>query len=196
MWYNSSTIASYFIRKSEKIGKDISILKVIKLVYIAHGWKLALDNTPLINDEIQAWKYGPVMPELFNLLNKEEDNKKTSSAKISDPNIIAQSLIMEDKDILLLNRVFIKYMDFSDEEISELCHEKDTPWNKIYNNGKGRNEVISDKETSQYYKTQITKEEYNLLKQFLPIKTKQEAEKLLKDAGIMLKDGSMNPIYL
>ena len=46
--YSAKEIANYFLELSAK--KDISPLKIQKLVYIAHGWHLALYGEPLVQD--------------------------------------------------------------------------------------------------------------------------------------------------
>lgn len=54
--YSAKEIANYFLELSAK--KDISPLKIQKLVYIAHGWHLALYGEPLVQDELaEAWEY-------------------------------------------------------------------------------------------------------------------------------------------
>ena len=67
MCYISSTIAGYFIERSNQESAPLSVLQLIKLVYISHGWNLALNDIPLISDKIEVWKYGPVMPSLHKL---------------------------------------------------------------------------------------------------------------------------------
>lgn len=36
-----------------------------KLVYFAHGWNLAINQAPLIDDTIEAWPC-PVIPALYS----------------------------------------------------------------------------------------------------------------------------------
>lgn len=48
-------VANYFIEKSIESGNSVSPLQLIKLVYIAHGWTLALYKRPLINETVEVW---------------------------------------------------------------------------------------------------------------------------------------------
>ena len=65
MTNSAVAVANYFVRKSLETGKELTPMKVLKLVYIAHGWNLALYDEPLISDSIQAWKFGPVIPSVY-----------------------------------------------------------------------------------------------------------------------------------
>jgi len=63
----SFAAANYIIEKlnEEKID-DLTNLKLQKLLYFAYGVHLSLFNEKLFNDEIQAWKLGPVIPSVYN----------------------------------------------------------------------------------------------------------------------------------
>src|SRR5687768_9300066 len=66
--YNATSIANFFIQKGIEAGNPIDQMKVQKLVYFAHGWYLAITNQPLINEAIEAWRFGPVIPSLYHSL--------------------------------------------------------------------------------------------------------------------------------
>ena len=63
--YDSRQIANYLIRLSNKQNNRMSIMRVLKLAYMAHGWSLAIIDKPLINEYVQAWRYGPVIPSIY-----------------------------------------------------------------------------------------------------------------------------------
>ncbi len=50
--YDSRQIANWFIRRAPDDGQSMSIMHVLKLVYMAHGWTLATLDRPLIMDRI------------------------------------------------------------------------------------------------------------------------------------------------
>ena len=59
--YNCFDIAKKIIELSKKDNVSIDPMKLLKLVYIAL-W--CFSEKPLIINKVEAWKYGPVIPEL------------------------------------------------------------------------------------------------------------------------------------
>jgi len=58
---NVFDIADYILQKQG----PMSAMKLQKLVYYAQAWSLAWTDTPLFNEDIQAWSKGPVVPALY-----------------------------------------------------------------------------------------------------------------------------------
>ena len=60
-------VAQYFIIRAYQDGReaDMTNMKVQKLLYYTQCLHLALFDEPLITDEIQAWRYGPVCPPAY-----------------------------------------------------------------------------------------------------------------------------------
>jgi uncharacterized phage-associated protein len=65
--YSALDIANYFLYKAQEEGQELlSNLKLQKLVYYAQGLHLVIhDGQPLFEDKIEAWNYGPVVPDLY-----------------------------------------------------------------------------------------------------------------------------------
>lgn len=80
---NALSVANYFIELAQKDGKEIRPLKLMKLVYIAYGYALALLGRSIINqrfDKVEAWKLGPVIPSVyhsFKMYGNSNITKKT-----------------------------------------------------------------------------------------------------------------------
>lgn len=126
MSYTPKKIADYFLF----IGKDdenMTPMKLIKLVYIAHGWSLGLFDKPLINEAPQAWKYGPVIPSLYDEF-KSYGNKKITS-EVQKPEI-------DEETENFLNKVWTVYSKYNGVELSAKTHEPNTPWSIIWEKAK------------------------------------------------------------
>ena len=61
----ASEIADYFIYIANDTGSFISNLKLQKLVYYAQAWHLGIHDTPLFDQDFEAWVHGPAIPSLF-----------------------------------------------------------------------------------------------------------------------------------
>ncbi|MDR1369715.1 MAG: DUF4065 domain-containing protein [Dysgonamonadaceae bacterium] len=191
MCYVSSTIAGYFIEKSNKESAPLSVLQLIKLVYISHGWNLVLNDTPLISDRIEAWKYGPVMPSLHSLF---EGQNLTKDDLIEDF-LIEEANCIKFVHRILLNKVYAKYKHLTGDEFTNLMHQKDTPWYSVWDNGAGKDHPINNAATKLYYSHQINKTTFDSLPEYPSIESKEEAVRFLIKSGILLEDGNLNPIY-
>lgn len=59
--YTANDVADYILREMGAM----SAMKLQKLVYYSQAWSLVWDERPLFNEPIEAWKNGPVVPDLF-----------------------------------------------------------------------------------------------------------------------------------
>ena len=76
------TIANYFISKALADGIKLTLLQLIKLVYLAHGWHLGLTGRPLISETVQAWKYGPVIKSLYDRFKRYDSQPLDEDALV------------------------------------------------------------------------------------------------------------------
>jgi uncharacterized phage-associated protein len=77
-----------FLSYTDKEPEAVSNLKLQKLLYYAQALSLAKRNTPLFDDEIQAWTYGPVVKSVYNEYKEHDaDSIPDSLQKIDLPSI-------------------------------------------------------------------------------------------------------------
>lgn len=158
-------IANYFIDLAYKDHKPIRPLKLMKLVYIAHGYILALLDKPTEGsklEEVQAWQYGPVFPSVyysFKQYGRNPIDKKTTVFDFSDtefPDSVEITPMLTDEDAKSICKfVWRQYGKYSDSSLVETLHAEGTPWRKIYEAGK--NKIIPDSLTKEHYKKVIAK---------------------------------------
>jgi uncharacterized phage-associated protein len=67
-------VVSYFIMRAYEDGieAEMTNMKVQKLLYYSQSLHLALYDEPLFEDEIQAWRYGPVCPPAYKFYSNFE----------------------------------------------------------------------------------------------------------------------------
>lgn len=147
MTYRPNKIADYFLSKYGQ-EKGITPMKLIKLVYIAHGWYLGITDKTLIDENPEAWKYGPVIASLYHEYKHFGNNpiKKEFSEAVS---------LGDEKDEKFLDRIWSVYGKFSGTELSAKTHLFDTPWSKVWNSVKNANYLslqIPENYIKDYYK--------------------------------------------
>ena len=124
--YSSTTIANYFVAKSLSERVPLTPMKLLKLVYIAHGWFLGNHGKPLIYDQIQAWHYGPVIPVLYHLTKHR--GPKPLKAFVLSPFRARNEELLPDDIQGFLDLVWEEYRDYSGPELSRLTHQVNAPW--------------------------------------------------------------------
>ncbi|AYQ57739.1 hypothetical protein MS2017_2085 [Bathymodiolus thermophilus thioautotrophic gill symbiont] len=130
MVYSAITIANKFIDLAKDKGKYLTNMQLQKMVYIAHGYNLALRGTKLYYEDTRAWNFGPVVPELYEQLRQYGSNEVTKS--IGSDN--AEEL---DEDSLeIVKAVYENYKQYSGMQLSNLTHKENTPWSKSWKNNK------------------------------------------------------------
>ena len=136
--YSARAVANKFIGLAKKDGiTDLSPMKLQKLVYYAHGWLLANTGKPLINEEIQAWTYGPVVPDIFNEFrsfgNSHIDTYATelrfSNGKLS---LTVPEVDKDDEDANeIIRKVWENCKNMTAIQLSNATHAKGTPWDIV-----------------------------------------------------------------
>ena len=128
-------------------------MKLNKLVYLAHGWGLGILGESLIEEPVQAWKYGPVIPSLYHHFKDFGDD--------IIPSLHAETIINEDIDETaseLVDAVWDTYKEHSALSLSTLTHEYNTPWYEVWHKAGGKNRKgsnVNDSIIERYYKDKI-----------------------------------------
>lgn len=143
--YPVLVVADAFLKLAKRKGKLLTPLQLMKLVYIAHGFYLAMREGDLFSDRIEAWKYGPVIPELYHA-TKQYGRSPIPLQSVGDDD---PSLAKEDLDFV--NEVYEKYGHLSGVALSSLTHKPGTPWYKLYEDGVLQIE-IPDHEIQTHYR--------------------------------------------
>lgn len=162
--YRPNLIANFFIKKSLDTGIPVNPMKLIKLVYISHGWYLALTDEDLINEGVQAWKYGAVIPSVYHKFKIYGNEKVNATAQYDTPPWSTSPFdkgldlpdlsILSDSDKKFLNKMWEVYGKFDGIELSRLTLQKDAPWDNIWNKQDGKNQknaIIPNNLIKEYF---------------------------------------------
>lgn len=135
--YSVAAIANYFILRGAGENVPISQLKLQKLLFFAQGWFLANYGRRLFDEDIEAWKYGPVIDRLYKILSQYGSANITQPIAIPDFNegawgFITPSIPESDTFTLnFLNDFWDAYGHLHAYQLANMTHEPNTPWYEV-----------------------------------------------------------------
>ena len=148
-------VACYIIEKSRYTKTH---LQVQKLVYISHGFMLAIHDRPLFYDDVEAWSHGPTIPSIYGAFERWGSGvigSTTTSSSPCTPPPSPPPKQFDDEERKVIDSVYENYGKFSGYHLSGITRnaggELDTPWTQCYESG-GENTVIGNGLIKQYYK--------------------------------------------
>lgn len=143
--YDARAVANEFLRLN---GAGMNQMKLQKLVFMAHGWNLAINKAPLVADRIEAWDGGPVIRCIWNHIRDFGYNAAGFLLGSVEGNPYEAAL--SDSERAIIEHVWKRYGGYSGLELSNMTHEPGTPWSNAYF-GRGRNSALSQSDIQQHY---------------------------------------------
>jgi len=155
--YSPKAIANYFLKKGHRHGIGIDPMKVQKLVYFSHGWCLAVYDRPLIDERVDAWPYGPVIPSVYHEFKRygRDPIRFPAFYVAKDGQPQPYTVPEEDREtIALLDRIWEVYGGLSAVHLSNMTHVEGSPWHQVVHDNGGevvRGTDISDDTIKSYF---------------------------------------------
>ena len=171
-------VIAYLLKKAAETGGGLTPLQINKLVYICHGWALGKLDRPLIDNrfgQIQAWKYGPVVRNVYDRLKQWGAKEVTFSSfceyfgsyglgeKQAREFLTRELANLKENDpevYRLLEVVWYVYKDITGGQLITITHEDETPWHKHVRYGKIFRQVlpnihIPDSTIAEHYRIKL-----------------------------------------
>jgi uncharacterized phage-associated protein len=153
---DSSRLAEYIL----KTCGPMSHLKLQKLIFYIQAYHLAYTNSPIIEDDFEAWVHGPVSRKLYNEIKDysvlySEIRFEQNDNEPMPEKVLADSLTEEQMN--LINDVLNGCGNLSDLELENMTHSEQ-PWitaRKGYGTGDKCNVVITKDSIKEFYRTQL-----------------------------------------
>lgn len=148
--HDPKAVANYLLGCAQEDGELLSPMKLVKLVYLAHGWHLGLMDEPLIRENVEAWRYGPVVPSIYHEFKEFGGRAIDRYAVWPDTDggalrWVAPKLTTASPDTMaVLRKVWRTYKPCSAAQLSAMTHQVDTPWYKTWNELGGKERLGTD----------------------------------------------------
>ena len=143
---NALSVANYFIDLAQRNNIPITQLGLMKRVYIAYGFCLAMLDRSIFDerfDRVEAWKYGPVVPSVYH------DYKNCGYSPITVVADDYSNSCFSGEQLTLLHDVYAEYGRFTGQALTFMTHNPGTPWSQCYM--EGENKVIPKQVLADYF---------------------------------------------
>ena len=143
-------------------GGVFTMFQVLKMALLSHGYTLAIRGKPLFVEEIQAWRYGPVIPALYNALRVHGGAPIPRLYSCRTP-VIGPDLggrmgelagMFEPENLEIVEKTVETFRDYKAFQLSYITHMDGSPWKAAYGRD-GLYAPIEDGEMMSYYRRQL-----------------------------------------
>lgn len=158
----SLAVANAIIERANADYHPPTQMKLQKLIYFAHGWSLALYEKPLVEEQFQAWPYGPVLPSVYHEFKSFGmlgiDKLATVMVPLANGGLgwalppIQNAAFAQP----LINRIWEVFGQYSGGQLSDMTHASGSPWQVMFHSSGGaRNIPIPNELIQKYFKAQM-----------------------------------------
>ena len=109
-----------FDSRKKAAGRDLNFVRIHKLVYFAYGLYFNRKPEPLVEEQLEAWQWGPIFPSLYySLIGRNIAEVMGAAPSIEDAEVrhFIESLERALRGIPTLT-------------LSTLAHEDGSPWHQ------------------------------------------------------------------
>lgn len=131
--YRAIDLAKYVVKKCINDKCPISNLQLQKILYYIQRDFLKEKNTPAFNDVIEAWQFGPVVPNVY--YEYCSFGSRPISWSLDDYEI-------EKNDQNIINPIIEAKRSLKPWDLVAETHNPEGAWFEIYENGKGIHKEI------------------------------------------------------
>ena len=150
MPHDSRAVANHIIAVADDRRQSMDLMTLLKLVYFSHGWALAVRGEPLSSHAVKAWKYGPVIPEVYFAFRRRQGVYDLRKLPHFD-----QELEVWCHDVI--SDTYNKYENVHPLDMSDMTHVVDGPWERTVRE-RGYNSTIPDDVIGSYFERELIRE--------------------------------------
>lgn len=143
--YDYKIICDYIIGYCQLYGNSITNLQLQKILYYVQGYFLKDYGYPAFDADIEAWQYGPVVPEAYYDFCSNGKNP----LYINNPEYSVDK-IQSKENRKLINNIVDKCIKMSIGNLIEKTHSE-LPWKNVWDNKLRSKSKISEDKILEYF---------------------------------------------
>ena len=139
--YRVLIVARHIIKYCNEMNYPVSNLKLQKLLYFVQAEFLVNKDEPCFPEEIEAWDFGPVVPEVYHRYKVYG----SSSIPYINTGILGR---ISSPDRIMIEEMVDQCAKYTASQLVDITHNQD-PWIKAYTPYKSN--IITKKSIRDYF---------------------------------------------
>ncbi|MGN6880678.1 Panacea domain-containing protein [Neisseria sp. P0020.S005] len=147
----SLAVAKYILNRQREKNDTMTAMQLIKVAYIAHGMMLGVFGRSLLDEQVEAWPYGPVVRSIYQAIAGQ------GALPITDVRGVPDDWYnhIDPSERKILDYVCDVYGNLPAFTLSDATHKEGTPWDTTMKNIGGYYPPISDNLIEEFYRTHV-----------------------------------------
>ena len=139
--FDANDVANWILFEAKRQNIPLTHMKLQKLLYYAQAYMIGMTGEPLFDNQIQAWKHGPVIPDVYHKYSKY------GGSVISD----LDGEVAPDEYAYFISDLVQEKGHYSAYELRNMTHNEQS-WNKaISGNGIVTPEMLNEEFTPIFW---------------------------------------------
>ena len=134
--YDAREVSNYVLKEGVKSEIPLTQMSLLKIIFYAHGWYLAVNDRPLFRQPVEAWEHGPVVKvvrDAFKEFGKRPITKLAERLDLATGEIVKVPAELAPNDEEFVSSIFLIYGEKGAFTLSDMTHEPDGPWDRVWN---------------------------------------------------------------
>lgn len=141
---NALHVGNSILKRAFGENIDVTSMKLQKLIYFLYRDYLQETGRPLFSERFETWKFGPVLPSVYEAFKEYGSNAIRDYAKEPDGKSIL--LVNEESSPMfkrIADAIWEQYKSYDGIYLSLITHKPGTAWSKA---AEKRNMYLSDED--------------------------------------------------
>lgn len=133
---NALNVGNSVLQRAFSEDIDVTPMKLQKLIYFIYHDYLCQTGMPLFNERFETWRYGPVVPSVYNKFKKYGSNAIRYYGTEDDGKTVLS--VNEDSSIYFKNAIDYIWntcKSYDGIYLSSLTHRDGSAWSKAFEKG-------------------------------------------------------------
>lgn len=118
-------VAKYIINHENEMCRPTSNLRLQKLLYFVQVQSILLSDNPCFPEKIEAWNFGPVIPEIYH---------KYKMFGVADIPTSPETPVIDDNSKYIIDDILEQCAKYTTTQLVAITHNQ-SPWRNAYKNG-------------------------------------------------------------